>query len=181
MLDIGGPELLVVAVIALIVVGPKDLPRVVRGVAKVVGQVRGMANEFKSSIQELEDESEFRQMKQELDDMARKEMDEARSYVTQHVPDLDELENMEAIEAAEDEAPISYDDLPDVKLEDLQRLEAEQQAQTLQRNTPDLAPDTAPYTPSDVSETMEVPASQDKSAAQQSEPPSKSVSAGQKA
>lgn len=52
MFDIGGIELLVIGVVALIVVGPKDLPRLVRSVGQWVGRARGLAREFQSGMEE---------------------------------------------------------------------------------------------------------------------------------
>lgn len=50
--DIGWIEILVVAVMAIIVVGPKDLPRMMRIVGQWVGKARGLAREFQKSIDE---------------------------------------------------------------------------------------------------------------------------------
>ncbi|MEM1305883.1 MAG: Sec-independent protein translocase protein TatB, partial [Pseudomonadota bacterium] len=47
MLDIGWAELLVVGVVALLVVGPKELPGMLRTLGKYLGMVRRQANEFK--------------------------------------------------------------------------------------------------------------------------------------
>ena len=48
MFDIDSGELLIIAVVALVVIGPKDLPRVMRAVGHWVGQARGMARHFRS-------------------------------------------------------------------------------------------------------------------------------------
>ena len=52
MLDfgIGGSELLVVALVALIVIGPKELPKVLRALGKTLASVRGMASEFQGHL-----------------------------------------------------------------------------------------------------------------------------------
>lgn len=55
--DIGFMELLVVGIVALIVVGPKDLPGLFRTVGKFVGKARGMAREFQRSMEEAADAS----------------------------------------------------------------------------------------------------------------------------
>ena len=49
---IGSMELLVVAVVALLVVGPKDLPRLLRAIGAMVGKVKAMAREFQGHLDE---------------------------------------------------------------------------------------------------------------------------------
>ncbi len=58
MFDIGWTELLVIAVVAIIVVGPKDLPRMLRAFGQTVGKMRRMANEFQSTFNEALREAE---------------------------------------------------------------------------------------------------------------------------
>jgi sec-independent protein translocase protein TatB len=62
MFDIGYSELLVIAVVALIVIGPKDLPRVMRTVGQWIGRARGMARHFRSGIDTMMRESELEEM-----------------------------------------------------------------------------------------------------------------------
>jgi sec-independent protein translocase protein TatB len=62
MFDIGYAELLVVAVVALLVIGPKDLPNVMRTVGQWVGRARGMARHFRSGIDTMIRESELEEM-----------------------------------------------------------------------------------------------------------------------
>ena len=57
MLDLGWTELLVIGIVALIVVGPKDLPVLFRKVGEFVGKARGMAREFSRAMNEAADES----------------------------------------------------------------------------------------------------------------------------
>ena len=62
MFDIGYSELLLIAVVALIVIGPKDLPRVMRIVGQWVGRARGMARHFRSGIDTMMREAELEEM-----------------------------------------------------------------------------------------------------------------------
>jgi sec-independent protein translocase protein TatB len=67
MFDIGMPEMLVIAVVALVVVGPKDLPKVIRAIAGALGKVRSMATEFRSGVNEFVRESELSELKEAID------------------------------------------------------------------------------------------------------------------
>ena len=62
MFDIGYSELLLIAVVALIVIGPKDLPRVMRTVGHWVGRARGMARHFRSGVDTMMREAELEEM-----------------------------------------------------------------------------------------------------------------------
>ncbi len=62
MFDIGYTELLAIAIVALVVIGPKDLPRVMRTVGAWVGRARGMARHFRSGIDTMMRESELEEM-----------------------------------------------------------------------------------------------------------------------
>jgi sec-independent protein translocase protein TatB len=68
---IGAPELLVLAIIALVVVGPKDLPLMVRRVGRFVGKMRGLAREFQRSFDELGREAELSELKKEVEQLKK--------------------------------------------------------------------------------------------------------------
>ena len=72
MLEVGWSELLVIAIILIVVVGPKDLPAMMRTFGRVMGRVRTMANEFRSQFDEAMREAE-------LDDV-RKGLGEVNKY-----------------------------------------------------------------------------------------------------
>ena len=71
MLDIGGWEFLVVAFVLIMVVGPKELPKMLRGFTRVMRQVRSMAAEFSSSMQNMADDAELGDLKGTLEDVKR--------------------------------------------------------------------------------------------------------------
>ena len=58
MFDIGWSEIVVIAVVAIVVVGPKELPRMLRSFGKTMGQVRKMSNDFKRQFDEALREAE---------------------------------------------------------------------------------------------------------------------------
>ena|SRR4249919_2699047 len=62
MFGVDSSELAVVAILALIFIGPKDLPRVLRTIGYWVGQVRGMARHFTSGIENMVREAELEEM-----------------------------------------------------------------------------------------------------------------------
>ena len=62
MFDVAPTELLLVAVIALVVIGPKDLPRAMRFVGQWVGKARRMAGHFRTGIDAMMREAELEEM-----------------------------------------------------------------------------------------------------------------------
>ncbi|MBI6630140.1 Sec-independent protein translocase protein TatB [Pontibaca salina] len=66
MFDLGWSEMLLIGIVALIVVGPKDLPVLFRNVGRFVGKAKGMAREFTSAMNEAADESGLREVSKGL-------------------------------------------------------------------------------------------------------------------
>ena len=75
---IGGMEYIVIAVVALLVVGPERLPAMLRKLGQLVAKARNMANEFRHSFDEMARQSE-------LDDL-RKEVEALRQGQTNMMP-----------------------------------------------------------------------------------------------
>jgi sec-independent protein translocase protein TatB len=69
MFDIGWSELVVIAVVALIAIGPKELPGVLRAVGNYMGKIRRMASEFQGQFQEAMREAEMTDLKKSVDEM----------------------------------------------------------------------------------------------------------------
>lgn len=71
MFDLGWQEFLLVAIITVIVVGPKDLPRVVRSVSQFVRKARSMAREFQTSLEEVAREAELDDVRREVQSISK--------------------------------------------------------------------------------------------------------------
>ncbi|AEV37747.1 Twin-arginine translocation subgoup [Pseudovibrio sp. FO-BEG1] len=76
MFDIAWTELLLVAVVAILVVGPKELPGMLRTIGRAIGSVRKMAGEFQSTLNDAVKEAE----KQAGIDEMRKQADAAQNF-----------------------------------------------------------------------------------------------------
>jgi sec-independent protein translocase protein TatB len=70
MFDISWTEFLLIAVVALIVIGPKELPSVLRTLGQWTRRVRSMAAEFQGQFQEAMREAEMADLKKQVDDIA---------------------------------------------------------------------------------------------------------------
>lgn len=71
MFDLGWPELLLIMVVALIVIGPKDLPAAIRTVSDIMRTVRRAARDFQNSLDDMARESGLDEVKREFDGMRR--------------------------------------------------------------------------------------------------------------
>jgi sec-independent protein translocase protein TatB len=69
MLDIGWTELLVIGVVALIVIGPRDLPGALHTFGKYVGQLRRMARQFQDGIEDIARQEELRDLQRTVRDV----------------------------------------------------------------------------------------------------------------
>ncbi|WGM38668.1 Sec-independent protein translocase protein TatB [Caulobacter sp. NIBR1757] len=84
--DIGVSEMILVAAIALIVVGPKDLPLLMRRVGQFIARLRGMANEFRASFEDMARQSELEDLRKEVEAMRS-----GQFAPTIHDPNIDQV------------------------------------------------------------------------------------------
>jgi sec-independent protein translocase protein TatB len=70
MFDIGGSELVVIGVVALIAIGPKELPGVLRMIGQWLGKARRMASDFQGQFNEAMREAEMADIKKSFDDIS---------------------------------------------------------------------------------------------------------------
>ena len=69
MFDIGWPEILVIATVLIVVVGPKDLPQMLRAFGRTMSKVRGMAAEFRSQFDDALREAELDEVRKAVSDV----------------------------------------------------------------------------------------------------------------
>src|SRR4029077_14934638 len=76
MFEIGWSELLLIGIVALIAIGPKELPTVLRTLGQWMSKLRRMASEFQNQFQEAMREAEMADLKKQVDEMTS----QAQSY-----------------------------------------------------------------------------------------------------
>ena len=78
--EVGALEYLIIAAVALIVVGPKDLPMLLRRLGQFVAKLRGMASEFRASFDEMARQSELDDLRKEVEAMRRGQFDDMGAH-----------------------------------------------------------------------------------------------------
>ena len=71
MFDIGWSEMAIIMLLALIIIGPKDLPRVARTIGQWVRKGRALAREFQTSLEDMARETELDEVKKEIETVGR--------------------------------------------------------------------------------------------------------------
>jgi len=116
----GIAEFLLLSIVALIVVGPKDLPVMMRKMGKMVGKAKAMAREFQSAFDDIARQAELDELRKEIEDLKRDnalkqaeedlravEKDINDAVMREHPPggakDAPELREPDEIEAGRDE------------------------------------------------------------------------------
>ncbi len=67
--SIGFPEMLVIVLLAIIFVGPKDLPQLMRTIGQWMARIRAMGNEFKSAFDDMDVDSDVAAIRKEIEEM----------------------------------------------------------------------------------------------------------------
>jgi len=110
MFDIGWTEILIIAVVAIIVVGPKDLPRMLRTLGRYAGQLRRTAGEFRSQFDDAIRDSELDELRSTLQDASDlNPINQIRDSITDSMAPLKESaddikSSIEAPQSAGDDA-----------------------------------------------------------------------------
>src|SRR6266436_5377680 len=88
MFDIAWSELIVIIVVALVVVGPKDLPRLMRTAGQWAGRARAMADQFRRSFDDMARQSELDELRREVQKLQQSPMT-AKDYESFGISDKD--------------------------------------------------------------------------------------------
>jgi sec-independent protein translocase protein TatB len=83
--DLSATHIMLLVVVALVVVGPKDLPGLLRKIGQFMAKLRGMANEFRASFDEMARQSELDELRKEVEAMraaAAKPVTEMKDHVS---------------------------------------------------------------------------------------------------
>lgn len=76
MFDIGAQELLVIVVVAILVIGPKDMPAALRTAGRWIGKVRRVSNHFRAGVETMIREAEMEEMEKKWQEQNRRVMEQ---------------------------------------------------------------------------------------------------------
>ena len=106
--EVGMSELVVIAIVALIVVGPKDLPVLLRRFGQFMAKLRGMASEFRSSFDEMARQTELDELRKEVDAMRRGQFADIAEQDQLMRASVSEIEHSMAEVGVQLHPPMSY-------------------------------------------------------------------------
>jgi len=157
MFGIDSPELLVIVIVALVVIGPKELPGLLRTWGKWMAQMRGMAAEFRGHVDEMVRQSELDEVKKQLEGSPGLDLQalDPTQQIKQHIQ-----EGMAEGEKAFNEAKSSFDN-PLAEPESAPQIAAEPAA-----TEPSPAEPAPPQSAAEVSETPQIEQKPTKAAAE---------------
>jgi sec-independent protein translocase protein TatB len=105
--SLGFNEILILGVLALLVVGPKDLPLMLRKLGRWTAKLRGMAQEFRTGFDELARQAELDELKKEVDALRKTaNLSDIRRELTKPLPTLEDYAGVpKSAEAPQPSAP----------------------------------------------------------------------------
>jgi len=109
MFDIGWQEFILIALVAVVVVGPKDLPRVIRTVGQWIRKARSLASEFQGSLEEMAREAELDDVRKQLQQVSKEGLG---ASIEKHVDPTGEIrQSIESAKASSgaDEIETAFD------------------------------------------------------------------------
>ena len=106
--EVGATEYLIIAIVALIVVGPKDLPVLLRKLGQFVAKLRGMASEFRASFDEMARQSELDELRKEVEAMRRGQFADMATHEAEMRSTVSEIEQSLTDVGVQLHPPMSY-------------------------------------------------------------------------
>lgn len=106
--EVGATEYLVIAIVALIVIGPKDLPVLMRRMGQFVAKLRGMASEFRSSFDEMARQSELDDLRKEVEAMRRGQFGDITDHNQEMRSTISDIESSMSDVGVQLHPPMSY-------------------------------------------------------------------------
>lgn len=98
--SLGFNEIIILGILALVVVGPKDLPLLFRKLGRWTAKLRGMANEFRTGFDELARQAELDELKREVDALRRTtSLHEIGREITKPLPTLEDYAGIKSTPA----------------------------------------------------------------------------------
>ena len=113
MLDLGFQEFILIAFVLLIVVGPKDLPKVLRSITGLVRKIKSMASDFHSGIDDLANEAEISDLRKEVSNINDKKL------ISSEIEDLKGFQNIDDLNMGSLKKDVN--DIKDINLTDSKR------------------------------------------------------------
>lgn len=110
MFDLTSSKLLLLGIVALVVVGPKDLPALLRTIGKYVGVIKRHANEFRAQFEEAMRDSEIDQLKKDVEKIGQDA--EASMRDAERTVEAQIAASREEVEKAVDTAAVDTADAP---------------------------------------------------------------------
>ncbi len=98
----GFQEFLLLAIVALIVVGPEDLPLMMRKLGQWVGKMRAMAREFQNAFDDIAKQAELDELRKEIEDLKRENV---LKQATDELKDVEDSINAEVMRAEQAASP----------------------------------------------------------------------------
>jgi len=113
MFDVGASELFLIVIVAVVVIGPKDMPMALRTAGRWIGKMRKMSNHFRAGIDAMVREAELEEMERKW-----REQNEAIMKASPQLPSMDPVANPIAHPGAEDmQPPAASPSLPEPSAE----------------------------------------------------------------
>ena len=94
MFDLGWSEFLIIGFVLMMVVGPKDLPKVLRTFSRLSGQARSMAREFTSSLEDASREGDMKEVKKFVTDLKSGNLEDMATIIDDDTKN--EIENIKS-------------------------------------------------------------------------------------